>query len=142
MEVTERFGAGSIQSNGNLGSLTVGGDIKGGKGDHTGKVSVFGNSGKIHVLGSVLGGAGGSAGNVSVEKSRASLTIDGELVGGTTAASYKSGYIHVGGALGPVAVNGNMKGGLGEFSGVIDVDGAANDTVFLGLTGDFMLHEI
>ena len=38
------FGAGSIQSNGNLGSLTVGGDIKGGKGDHTGKVSVFGNS--------------------------------------------------------------------------------------------------
>jgi hypothetical protein len=72
--------AGSIAVTGNIASLTVVGDVSGGKGDNSGSISSGGIIGKISIGGHLTGLVGKSSGQIIAGGGIGSVTIDGQPV--------------------------------------------------------------
>lgn len=97
-----------------IGSITIGGSLIGGAEENsalifTGVTPGFtGNIGAIKIGGGIHGGAGDNSGQIFVANGTvASLTVGGDIAGGT---GNRSGWVSVGGSIGAVQVKGSILG--------------------------------
>ncbi|MHA3770905.1 beta strand repeat-containing protein [Verrucomicrobiota bacterium sgz303538] len=88
-----------IYAKGNLGSVTVGGDVQGGSRAETGTIVSDGKMGVVTIGGNLLGGIGDTS--------------------NTQTSGLQSGGIFAGGKLTGVNIAGSLLGGTGQFSGFI-----------------------
>jgi hypothetical protein len=137
---------GSVLVSGELTSLSVGKDVVGGFGDHTGVVQVVDDLHSVKIGGSVIGnfnaatgaiGSGGLLGPVTIGKNLigGSNSVTGAIVGTSGIISVKIGGSVLGGAgtnsgviatasgdIGTVKIGRDLVGGSGNFSGAIAAD--------------------
>lgn len=154
----------NILASGNVGSLTILGDIQGTSAMQSAQVKVNGNLGSFTLgskagQGSLYGGTAVASGWVQVLGSLKKATIHGSIYGGTTALtgffsvvnnlgtlkignsifggnslSDYSGAVTMGGNLGTATIGGSVIGGSGRYSGYLNVDGFAK-RVTMGVAG-------
>jgi hypothetical protein len=113
--------AGSVA---NLGTLAVGGSVIGGDSNATGFVTA-GAIGIVNIRGDIVGGAGDNSGRISVPGKIASLTVGGSLLGyrGDNSGTVRAGELGTA-RIGRDLVGGTRTGfGNGLDSGVIEVAG-------------------
>jgi hypothetical protein len=139
LAVTGDINAASVSAAGNIGSIRVGGSLRGGDDDSSGLVSAGGNIGRVIVRGDLVGGAG--AGSASIRATGAvevvprpdpnpydtnypppilkwtggriaSVFIGGSVTGGDGPDS-ASIVAATAGAIGPVTIRGDLAGGTG-----------------------------
>ena len=82
--------------------------MQGAGGDNSGKINASGDIGSVTILGNLTGGGGLGSGNVFTAGKLASLTIGGTVQGG---AGDRSGRIHVAGNAGTITISGDLIGG-------------------------------
>jgi hypothetical protein len=130
---------GEIAAGGNAGAITIRGDLDGGSGLSSGRVSC-GTIATIVVGGSLVGGTGGTSGVIAANAMN-SVSVGGDLIGG---AGARSGWIgdSAGAAtlkMGMVRIGRDVRGGSGPITGVIDAALLKNVSVggnLVGGTGD------
>jgi hypothetical protein len=98
-------GSGEIFTSGAIGVVKIGGNIEGGGADKSGRVSA-GALSRITIGGSIFGGVGDDSGTVTTNGPMGRVTIGGSLIGGAN----NGGWIIAGGAIGPVKIGGNIQG--------------------------------
>ena len=107
----------TLNVNGKVGALTIGGSLIGGDGVESGTIFGIG-LGAVKIGHHVQGGLGADSGKVqNLASTVTSLTVGGSILGGGGALS---GEVHGGGGLGPVKIGHNLRGGTGESSGQIE----------------------
>ena len=128
--------------------MTIGGDVRGGGGNESGKIDVGGALGSLSVRGSIVGGRGNQntsnsggvnhSGQVFAGGRIGAVTIGGALIGGddpvpadATPLAAFSGCITGHGGLGKVKIGRDVIGGSGFASGRI-LSGATLDAVSIG----------
>jgi hypothetical protein len=111
--------SGVIYCEGKLGSLTVGGSVIGGTGDQAGTILSQNGFGTVKIAGDLIGNGwvSGTVYAFGAGKTIGSVTIGGSVIGGTKEFS---GTIYSNGSIGPVTVRGDLRGGFGSNSGLID----------------------
>lgn len=128
-------GSQQITTLGKIGTVTIGGSLKGrvateAASDSTGLISADWDIGavKIGTLATqgIVGGGGKNAGSVQAGGKIASLTVSGDITGSTGVGS---GSVHADGILGAVLVKGSLKGGAAKDSGSISATGVAAVTI-------------
>jgi hypothetical protein len=136
------FQGGSIDINGPLASVTIGGDVRGGSSDNTAFIHAVTSMGPVKVRGSLIGGTGDVSAVISCGKGGGSspgfmksVTIGGDVVAGTGfgsgsigAANGQAGLIS-GVELGSVTIKGSLIGN-GTDSG--SVSGNRINSVLIG----------
>jgi len=114
--------SGIIAATGNVGAVTIGGDIVGGAGDGSGGLRTFGSYTSLTIGDDLVAGTGIGSGFVSALGVITKLTVKGDIDGTTGTASNSganSAKIYANGL--PLAViNGDVRGGFGPGSGVIE----------------------
>lgn len=116
--------SGKIVCFGDLGSLKIGGSVRGAldaKVDLTGQIFVSGNAGPISIGGDIVG-AVSSQKAVEVSGNAGAITVAGSIIAG---AGQFSGGVYVGGNAGVIKIGHDIRGGAGDFSGQIVVAGTA-----------------
>lgn len=108
-----------ITAGGDIRALAVTGSVIGGN-DITGYVSAKGKIGTVTIGGDLRGGTGNESGFIEGKLGIKSVTVRGSIVGGGGA---NSGYLTAGTDLGTVKVGGDIKGGTAEAAGGIHADG-------------------
>lgn len=98
-----------------INKVTVTNGVTGGSGSNSGIIDVSA-LGPV-TLGELIGGTGNASGRVSTDFGIQSVTINGDIVGGSNSAT---GYIQAGFSMGKVLVKGDIVGGSGSSSGAID----------------------
>jgi hypothetical protein len=117
--------SGSIQSGGNMGPVTIAGDIVGGDSQFAGSVLSAGGLAQLTVGGSIEGGAGSTSGVVDALNNMGPVRVGVNLMGG---AGQASGSIHTfTGKIGSISIGGSVIGGSGP-----GVDLSGNGTLFWG----------
>jgi hypothetical protein len=112
--------AGEIRTDsGNIGAVTLGGSLIGGTQDDTGTIQSAGNLGHVSIAGDVRGGSGMETGEIFSENKLASATVGGSLIGGSGGSS---AAIFSNSEIGAVRVAGDVRGGDGTGSGEIFAD--------------------
>ena len=101
---------------GKIGSITIGGSVVGAMADNTGRISASGSIGKVKVGGNIEGGGGFASGRINAGGALGSVTIGGSLLGGT---NVNSGSLVSGDAMGAVKIGGNIQGGSSTSAGAI-----------------------
>jgi hypothetical protein len=102
---------GFIVSTKTIASVTIGGSLIGGPGNGTGRISSQGAMGPVKIGGDLAGGNGANSflsGLIKSDSTIASVTIGGSIIGGTASGS---GEIFAAGTLGPVKIGGDLRGG-------------------------------
>ena len=117
-----------------IGTAKIGGSILP-TADGLGYLVAFGNIGSIAIGQDIRGGTGIGSGSVSATGNIGSITIGGSLVGGT---GYGSGAVTLNGALGPVIVGGDLDGGrvwaLGGIGSLAVTGSVLNAEILSGYT--------
>ena len=108
--------AGSIFARGNIGSVTISGDIDGSTPNNGGTIVALGNLASLTVGGSLLGGAGLSSGFVTSSGDMGAVKFGKDVLGGSGVGS---GRISSTGKIASVTIGRSLIGGLGIGSGVI-----------------------
>ncbi len=119
-----------VGSGGNLGSVTVGGSIRGAVAEDSGEIFAEGNVGPVVVGGDVVGGIATASGSIGAGKKMGSVTIGGSVIGngGEISGRIYSGLLGPG-DMGPVKIGHDLRGGSprlgsdGHSSGTINVQG-------------------
>ncbi len=124
--VLQVSGLGGHNSDGKLGSVTIGGSLIGGAGNSNGGIGSTGDTGPVKIGQNLEGGAGIFSGYINVVGKIASLTIGGSVLGG----GISSGQVFAK-SIGPVKIGHDVKGGVGSSSGVISASGKLS-TVTIG----------
>ena len=104
-------------ADGTIGSVTIGGDLRGGATTNSGQIFASGNIGPVKVGGHILGGQGLSSGKIQSLGKIASVTVGGSIVGD---AGDDSGQILSTLATGAVKIGGDLRGGTGVRSGLVE----------------------
>jgi hypothetical protein len=126
--------AGAILVDGNIGTVKIGGNVVGGAGSGSGRVSAGGTMANVTIGGSVLGGAATDTGEIlALGASMGVVKIGGDVKGGTGAASFFSGVIDSHGTIKSVTIAGSLLGGAGGDSGEILALGASLGAVKIGV---------
>lgn len=112
--------SGSIESQGKIASLRIGGSLGGGDGAKSGTISSFGGIGPVTIRGSIVGGSGTESGYLYSEYAVSSIKVGGSLIGGD---GVESGKVEFRKGVGGVTITGNLKGGAGYSSGTMSVSG-------------------
>jgi hypothetical protein len=112
---------------GNATGVSVGGDLRGGRGKGTGSLRVLGIATTVNVRGDLIGGRGEGTGDVGVNGLGIpgvlrAIGVGGSLVGGTGDGS---GLIAVGNRVTALNIGGSVLGGAGADSGEISLVGGA-----------------
>lgn len=108
--------SGQIDSGRGIKSLTVQ-TVKGGFGERSGVViGGFGTLGNVEITGDLQGGGGTKSGRISSDANMRAVTVAGSVLGGE---GDESGQIGAAGAIASVLVQGSLRGGGGDFSGQI-----------------------
>jgi hypothetical protein len=111
-------------------SLFIGGDVTGGGGLSSARISIS-KAGSARIGGSVTGGNGQtSSGSIFVGHA-ASFTLGGDLTGGSAAFSGALDVSHAG----SVKIGGSVTGGDGQFSGQVDASSAGSLFIAGNVTG-------
>jgi hypothetical protein len=111
------LGSGLIYDNGNngsIGTLKIGGALKGGSGDYSGEIWLT-KIGSLQIGGSLIGSTGADSGFVKVSKI-GPVSVGGDLKGG---AGVDSGSIQASVSLGNTKIGGSLIGGSGVKSGFL-----------------------
>lgn len=114
--------SGSVRSTGEIAGVTVGGSVLGGPGFSSGVIfSSEGAVGLVRVSRDVVGGTDAYTGRVFGKIGIASVTVGGSLLGGTYlgGTANDSGRIHSDGAIGPVRIGRDIRGGIAPATGCI-----------------------
>jgi hypothetical protein len=120
---------------GRIGSVVIGGQLRGaGDATHGNSGSVASNStiASVFINGGIVGGAGETSGAIT-----AGGVIRSANVGSITGSSGKSSGtiqagIQIGGGIGSLIVNGNIKGGTGASSGGVSANGTLTKATIAG----------
>ncbi len=107
-------------SDGEIGTIVIGGSLIGGTATDSGKIHTSGDIGPVKIGRDLQGGTGVQSGSITSGGKIASVTIGGSLLGGT---SVLTGSISGNGDMGPVKIGQDMAGGSGSSSGHIFVNG-------------------
>jgi len=110
-----RASSGRIFSSGNIGDISISGSLFGDSGAESGRITAEGSIGNVTVGGSVFGGGGIGSGALYAAANLSSLTVRGSISG----IARSSGSIQVGNIAGNITIGGDLRGGSGEYSGVI-----------------------
>lgn len=105
--------SGGILSNGAIGLLSVGGDVLGGAGLTSGKISAAMIK-TAQIGGSLKGGGADETGQLSASATLGRVTILGDVVGG---AGKFGGNVFAGTSIASLKISGGVSGGLGDSSG-------------------------
>lgn len=114
--------SGIIAATGNVGATIIGGDIAGGSGDGSGGLRTFGSFAALTIGDDLVAGTGIGSGFVSALGLITKLTVKGDIDGTTGTASNSganSAKIYANG-LSLATINGDVRGGFGPGSGVIE----------------------
>jgi len=106
----------AIVSGGGITSVRVEGDLKGGGGYQSGAIGSFKPIGAVTITGDIMGGSEELSGVVVSATTIKSVTVFGSIKGG---GGLESGAVGTGGVLGPVTVGVNIEGGNGQRSGAV-----------------------
>lgn len=99
----------------NLGSVTVGGSLLGGSGvENAGRILAYQSIDVVKIGGSVIGGTTARSGGVTAGGNIGKVTITGDVAG----SAESSGSVTAA-KLGTVKIGGALKGGGGDFSGLV-----------------------
>jgi hypothetical protein len=130
-----------ITSLGKIGSVTIGGSLKGraateAASDNTGLISSATDIGVVKIgtlpTQGIVGGGGSNAGSIQAGGKIASLTVSGAITGSTGVGS---GSVHAAGTLGTVLVKGSLVGGSDDNAGSISAAGIGTVTFGGSLLG-------
>lgn len=147
--------SGNIFAGSSIGSVAINGDIVGGSGKSSGQIVANTTLGKALIAGDIQGGNkhatdtalnADSAGSLVAGVIKSSVTVQGSLIGGTGAggggvliSGITQGFESIPGNVpiitigkAGVADSGNLKGGAGEASGLIQVDGSVSKLTIYG----------
>jgi hypothetical protein len=100
-----------------IGTISIGGSLRGGGLEFGGEISSTGNMGPVKVGKDILGDAGEFSGGINSGAQLASVTVGGSLLGGSNEFS---GEIVSTGNMGPVRISKDVVGGAGKFSGGVN----------------------
>ncbi len=118
---------GRIYATTSIGKVTIGGSMLGGAGPSSGSISSGGSIGAVAIKGDLAGGGAALAGFIHSDGDIASVTLGGSLLGGTVAdltGDEFSGSIQASGSIpGGVKIGGDVVGGNGPNSGIIEAGG-------------------
>ena len=120
--------SGRIESAGAMGPVKIGGDIRGGTGFQSGQVTSGAAMGAVYLVGDLVGGGGPFSGQLSSVGAMGAVRIDGSLLAG---GEFTTGVISSGGALARIQIGGDVLGGISPQSGYIR-SGAAMGDVQIG----------
>ncbi len=116
---------GQIEVVGDIGSIKIAHDLKGGYGGVSGIISSdTGSIGSVAIGGSIIGGTANDTGEIVVAKNIGSLKIGHDLQGGAGIHSGSVSNYYSYGKIGNVAIGGSIIGGKGVDSGEISSKGA------------------
>jgi hypothetical protein len=113
---------------GRIGSVFVGGSLIGAATRQSGSIIAEGNLGPVTIHGDLIGGAGNNSGEVAGNQEVA-VTVGGSVRGG---GGTESGGLHFLSGGGPVAIQGDLAGGIGLDSGQVSVDNDRLPRVTIG----------
>jgi hypothetical protein len=129
---------GNILGDADIASVTIGGSIVGG-GANSGRVARFvnsGNVGPVVVMRDVVAGTGAGSGQITVSNGDvAAVTIGGSLLGGPDFSGMVQVSGPTGGRVGPVKIGGDAVGGSGTNSGSVLATNIGAVTVLGALRG-------
>lgn len=130
---------GYIIADGAIASVTIKGGIEGDEGINSGGIFAGGTIGAINIAGDVTGDIGPGSGEIFATGGFSTVLIGGDLVGGGDAddgGGESSGKI-TGASAKSITIVGNIFGGVGDFSGRIEIFGSAGRISVVGnLIGD------
>jgi hypothetical protein len=127
-----------VGGGGNLGSVMVGGSIRG---ENLGLIYADGKLGAVKVKGDLVGGGGSFSGSIGAGSAVGAVTIGGSVLGGggDDSGSIYAGFLAIS-DMGPVKIGLDVKGGAGQRSGVIAINTSggkiASVTIGHSLIGD------
>jgi hypothetical protein len=107
--------SGQIRSDGAMGNVRIGGDVAGGAGMNSGQIRSSEGMGHLRIRGDVIGGAG-DAGGVILGKNMGNVRIGGDVIGGD---GMFTAFVAAGETIGNVRIGGNVTGGAGLVSGAV-----------------------
>lgn len=107
--------AGLIDADGDIGSITIKGDLQGGRGSESGRIETSGRIGRLTIGGSISGDFG-SSGSIGADKGIGPVWIGGNVIGGV---HYRSGFIESDGPISSVTIRGSLIGGHNGATGFI-----------------------
>jgi hypothetical protein len=116
------------QGGASIGSVNIGGSLRGGGGSTSGVVGAS-KLGTVTIGGDIVGGDGSESGVVLSQTTIAGVTVAGSIRGGT---SDLSGSVVSGSFTGSTIVKGQIIGGSGPSSGVINAGGGTLGNVIVG----------
>lgn len=105
-----------ISPGGDMGTVTIGGSLRGVAGA-TGEIRSGGDMGLVKIAGNIEG-VGGFSGSISAVGALAGVMVGGSVIGG----GIQSGRIFSSEAIGIVKIAGDLRGGTGNDSGQISAD--------------------
>ena len=108
---------GRIVSSGNIGTVSVVGDVNGGGQTGSGSILAQGNVKSVTIGGQLAGGGGSDTGFILARNNLGSVRINHDLVGGS---GFNSGAIVSGGKISHVDIGGSIIGGVGGLSGRVE----------------------
>ncbi len=123
--------AGAIGVAGGIGAVLIEGSVTGGDGNYSGAVFATGNIGSVEIGGSINGGNGARSGEVASESSIGIINVVGSVIGGDGA---HSGVILASGNIGSVTIGDGLFGSLTSSAGHIGAGGNIG-SISLGLEG-------
>lgn len=105
-----------------LGDLRIGGSLRGGAADYSGRIGVSGKIGSAYVGGDLVGSAQANTGQISAQLGIKSVTVRGSVVGGgdQSGSIVVPGVVVTSAILGPIGaitIGHNLVGGAGTMSG-------------------------
>ena len=114
--------SGLVFTFGKLASVTLGGSIIGGSNTDSGEIQSVGDMGAVKVGHDVQGGLGDDSGFIKSQAKLGSVTLGGSLIA-SSAPSTSGGNILSDGDMGVVKIGGDVAGGSGSNSALIDSHG-------------------
>ncbi len=126
--------SGQIFASGNIGAVKVGGHILGGQGLSSGKIQSLGKIASVSVGGSIVGDAGDDSGQILSTLATGAVKIGGDLRGGSAP---RSGLVESLTTLASISIGGSVLGGKSNFAGAVSANGGLGPVVVGGdLKGD------
>lgn len=121
---------------GTIGTVKIGGDLKGGAPDSSGRITASGRIGSA-TIGNIIGGSGSDSGKISGTQETGgklgNVTVIGDVTGGTGA---RSGEIFSTSTIGAIKIGGKLAGGTGADSGSIQSGGTVTSLSLGTLVGN------
>ena len=132
---TNPTGLGTINVEGEIGPVRIGGSVIGGSAPSSGGIGSFnGSMGNVRIGGDVIGGPAGFTGYIFAITHMGNVKIGGDLKGGgISGGDGNAGFISAAnGSMGNVKIGGSIIGGASAFCGTVSTSTGVGDTGKMG----------